>query len=843
MLNANSLRIGLLALFTSTAVTADILFSENFEDGDSAGWNTSGNVAVSGTQSIGNYSLRLKQTASGAHSVNATGYSDVQITMRLAATGLEGSDRCYAEYSLDAGTSWTQMLELADGQDDATFYSASANPAGADDNSNLQVRFRGTGNLLGDYCWGDEVMVTATLGGLTPAPEIELSGSGNFGSVNVGDSDQRQFIISNSGNANLVLGALSSATAPFSVQADNCSGQTLAGAGSCSISVVFSPTSTGYAGDSLSLSNNDADENPLTLALTGTGTEPGTVVDNYDPLSGSGAVVRNELSYAALTGAPANGSLVQMGAFALPAEAAQPVHQFEGSLQLHNESTSGAFDEIKDTFRYTGSGDTTRKHLPEFDYQFVQTGTHLVPVERGTLANSHPEWEYILQPGRVWNENGDNGFSRAAIPFALHQKNANCMHNGVMSLLFKNDGSVSNVAYQISSETCLYFKFDMWGTLAASYTPQVINNADTVKADYQTEVAARLPTKPVAALAQDFPGIDPSQFGSAAETDPAHMTLFGVTYQGVNYVGGCATRAGDYPYCDWLTVPSYSTAKTVFAGTAMMRLEKLYAGASQQMIGDWVADCGATGTWGDVTFEHASDMATGNYGSAGYMTDEGRTHTNDLFLPEDHASKISYSCSYYDRKVAPGTQWVYHTSDTYVLGTAMNAFLKAQAGSNADIFSDVIVNDLWKPLGVSPTAQVSRRTYDAVAQPFAGWGLVFQRDDVAKIANFLNVADGQINGVAMLDNAMFDAAMQRNSADRGPIPLADYHYNNGFWAHEISGDLNCSNPLWVPFMSGYGGISVLLLPNGLSYYYFSDNDTYLWMKAAQEAHKLSPLCQ
>src|SRR3546814_20214925 len=81
-----------------------------------------------------------------------------------------------------------------------------------------------------------------------------------------------------------------------------------------------------------------------------------------------------------------------------------------------------------------------------------------LPVRRDSVPGSHPHWEYVLSPGRVWDEAGDNGYSRVALPFALQQKNANCMHNGVLTFLFKDDGSVSKVAYQIASETCLYFK-------------------------------------------------------------------------------------------------------------------------------------------------------------------------------------------------------------------------------------------------------------------------------------------------------------------------------------------------------------------------------------------------
>src|SRR3546814_12457183 len=70
-------------------------------------------------------------------------------------------------------------------------------------------------------------------------------------------------------------------------------------------------------------------------------------------------------------------------------------------------------------------------------------------------------------------------------------------------------------------------------------------------------------------------------------------------------------------------------------------------------------------------------------------------------------------------------------------GTAMNARLKALEGTGADIHADTLLGDILLPLGVSRTADFTRRTYDAVRQPFTGWGLMWTRDDVARIGGFL----------------------------------------------------------------------------------------------------------
>ena len=43
-------------------------------------------------------------------------------------------------------------------------------------------------------------------------------------------------------------------------------------------------------------------------------------------------------------------------------------------------------------------------------------------------------------------------------------------------------------------------------------------------------------------------------------------------------------------------------------------------------------------------------------------------------------------------------------------------------------------------------------------------------------------------------------------------------------------------------MSGFGGITVVLLPNGAIYYVFSDNAEFAWLSAAAELAKLGGFC-
>ncbi len=530
-------------------------------------------------------------------------------------------------------------------------------------------------------------------------------------------------------------------------------------------------------------------------------------------------------------------ALAPMDAFGPPRNALPATNRFEGRLACTGERASG-FKAWRDVYGDSKTHGGAARHLPPFDFAFVQVGDALVPAQRGAIPSTHPEWEYVLEPGRVWNEPGDGGFSRAAIPFALEERNANCMHNGVITLLFKSDGTVSNAAYQIASETCFYFKFDAWGRMAARYTSAAVADAATIAAKYKAEIARRLPVRPIADAAAL--GLDPSQFGSAKEVDPDDMTAYGLVVGGTLYSGGCNTRRGLYPFCEVLTLPSYSLAKSLFAGIGLIRLSQLYPGAADAIIADHVPQCAKAGTWSDVTFANALDMATGRYISAADQADEDNgADISPFFVADTHAGKIDFACHHYPRKTKPGTQWVYHTADTYVLGTAMTDFYRAKTGK--DFYSEVLV-PLWRKLDLDPAIDVTRRTYDATAEPYAGYGLTLHRDDIAKLTQFLQ-GGGRIGGEQMLDPQMLAAALQRDSVDPGlRASTDDFRYNNGFWAWNAQTYMGCKTPAWIPFMSGFGGIAVALLPNGMTYFYVSDSGVWRWATAAAETNRLKPFC-
>ncbi len=532
---------------------------------------------------------------------------------------------------------------------------------------------------------------------------------------------------------------------------------------------------------------------------------------------------------------------VDLSAYAPGPDARAPSHRFEGRLRLAGQPSTRTLLALPD---FLGPDDAARaRTLPQdFDYALVQEGDALIPVRRGPVAGNHPWWEFVLEPGRAWDEPGDGGYTRAAIPFALVQKNANCTHNGVLMFLFNDDGAVAHAAMQISSETCHYLQLDMWGMLQASYRPEPVPERDAVLAAHARERAGRMPVRPLSALAADHPGLDPARFAIGAARG---RTAYGLVIDDVHYRSACATRHGDYPYCDVLDIPSYSVAKSVVAGIALMRMERLYPGTRDLPVSRFARASGCQGDrWAGVTFQHLLDMATGQYDAPAYMADEDAVRVRDFFVPSTHAPRLAFACEAYPRREAPGQRWVYHTSDTYLLGTVLQQALRGVPGrAEDDAFEDLVWSDVFAPLGLGPTAHATRRSDDEARQAFFGWGLTLHADDIAKLARFLGPQQGRIDGVQVLDPALFDAAMQRDPRAPG-LPVATlerYRYQHGFWARNLQAELGCDQPTWVPFLSGFGGITVAMFPNGVAWYNVADDGLLASIDFAVPAREVARL--
>ena len=130
-----------------------------------------------------------------------------------------------------------------------------------------------------------------SLSGTGLAPEIAVEddaganiadgGSKSFGSVNVGSSTSISFTIKNTGNANLTGLSITkdgSHPADFSITA-NPTAPVAGPSGSTTFTVQFTPSTRGTRTAVIRIANNDSNENPFDINLTGTGLAPDIAVE------------------------------------------------------------------------------------------------------------------------------------------------------------------------------------------------------------------------------------------------------------------------------------------------------------------------------------------------------------------------------------------------------------------------------------------------------------------------------------------------------------------------------------------------------------------------------------
>jgi len=526
----------------------------------------------------------------------------------------------------------------------------------------------------------------------------------------------------------------------------------------------------------------------------------------------------------------------------VPSEMPPATLQIQGRITLLAQANFAKLSYVGSSIRV----DEPRRILPSMVFDVVQSQTgEIIPLQRSLQLSDNPYWDYIVGVGKIWRSSQINGEQThtIALPFALVEKNENCVHNGIVTFNIDAQHQSTEYYYQISSETCAYFKADFWGRGKVNFAAKHYVNTALYLQHYQQEQQQRLTTLPLSELSQRYPELSSQALALNGTIKPQDMTLLGLVFEDVHYVSECYTRQGNYPFCEQLVLPSYSSAKSIFAGLSVFYLQQQYGDVLSQAVQDWLPECQSE-QWQGVTFAHLLNMSSGNYDSAAYHVDEGAKATLAFFNATSHQDKLHFACQQYSRKSPPGQQFVYHTSETYLLTSALNRYIKSKWGEKADIFTDVVVNKLFAHLRLSALSNGSRRTQDAEQQAYGGYGLFFNRDDIAKLSLFINSQSANVTPAQrLLAQVPLNQALQRSSPAFGlTTDFPTIRYWNSFWARNIKDVSPCKEDTWLPFMSGYGGITIALLPANSSYYYFSDSNQYNWSAAIPELAKLQSLC-
>jgi hypothetical protein len=169
----------------------------------------------------------------------------------------------------------------------------------------------------------------------------------------------------------------------------------------------------------------------------------------------------------------------------------------------------------------------------------------------------------------------------------------------------------------------------------------------------------------------------------------------------------------------------------------------------------------------------------------------------------------------------------YNSTQTFVLAAAMDSFLKRQAGSQAQLW-DMVVAEVFQPLGIFHAPMMHTQESDGRRGiPLLAVGLYPTIDDLAKLTTLLQNG-GRYQGQQLLSAGKLAEALYKTGAMGLPTDrqnrFGEGRYHLSFWSVPYRTRNGCF--FQIPYMVGYGGNLVVLLPNGLSAFRFADGHNY-----------------
>jgi CubicO group peptidase (beta-lactamase class C family) len=522
----------------------------------------------------------------------------------------------------------------------------------------------------------------------------------------------------------------------------------------------------------------------------------------------------------------------------VPERHAAPAHQaFRGTLHLAEVEMTTHPADLK-AHQVLGKD---AQYFPGFAVDFSTVDGDLVPateevIPAGSRRGGRSYWDLIVQPGRVWSEAADQGWSRAAFPFALVHTLEGETHNGLATFLYRGN-QVSHLRFQIVQQTTpghIETYFTAAGVTAASFTPDVRTDWEVIERNYRASVKDAVPIRPWSELERRVGRARLAGFddGLAAE----QTVLTGLDYHGVFYTRGCSSAGGPLPWCDRTRFGVWSVTKAFANEVALLRLAQKYgSGVFDLRIRDYVPEVAAHPEWAQVRFDDCINMATGlgngttrrdpNNSEDGYI-DDTYYEWGDAPSRSDKVAALLRIAHVYPW--GPGEVVRYRDQDMYLLGVAMDQFLKTKEGPSADLWS-MLEREVFEPIGIhyapiNRTIEANRtleaRTIEAAGipgHPLMAYGYYATISDLVKVARLYHDG-GRHGGTQLLYGPRIDE-LKAGTTPRG-LPtgektrFGETTYFNAFWEMRYNAAGGCK--LYIPQMVGWGDNLVALFPGGLT---------------------------
>lgn len=475
--------------------------------------------------------------------------------------------------------------------------------------------------------------------------------------------------------------------------------------------------------------------------------------------------------------------------------------------------------------------------FPAISLTLFSDGDLLVPLQRGSMvrevAAKSPRsyWRVIPQTGRVWREPGDGEWSRAALPLMLVNDTENHAHQGVATFLYR-DGNISALRLQFAQHTGPYLLKQhavLWGSAALRWRNAVPGAFDAERAAARRERDEQLPVKPWAELVNQFPAGTFEGFGGPVL--PQWQVLNAMVYRGTLYVQDSPTPYGPYPYPLEMRFGVRSVMKSIAAPLALLRLaETLGPYVLELRIGDYVP--GLDAKFKRIRFIDAANMASGFGGLGSLVTQPNNPYAG--YLEGDYdgwytAPSTVQKLEAIRRNLKPypwepGTVMRYRDQDYFLLGVAIDGFLKSVRGPEADLWR-MLEEEVFAPIGIRHAPAVrTRESNERDGVIWANAGYYPTVEELAKIGLLLQ-ANGAHQGRQLLHGSLtrdllagrgalvptVDGSRDIDAATRTAAPML---YRMGYWFPRYVSTRDGS-VRHLPSMQGSGENRLTIYPNGV----------------------------
>ncbi len=433
------------------------------------------------------------------------------------------------------------------------------------------------------------------------------------------------------------------------------------------------------------------------------------------------------------------------------------------------------------------------------------------------------------QFGRIWRDPGEEGpWSRAAFPLMLVGDTENHSHQGVATFRYRGR-EVSELEFQFVQQTAPYLlhqHFIGWGRARMKFAPLAAREAALHRESARAELARRLPHRPWADLIRETATKSLAGFGGPVREQ--WRVLAALVRDGVIYYQDSSTPCGNYGYPLEMRLGVRSVMKSIGAPLALLRLAQVCGPYVLTLkIGDFVE--GLDPKYRAVRFVDAANMATGFGGTGTWQTNPNDPLDGYLdgdydawYTAPSHREKLKQiSRSLRPYPWAPGTVMRYRDQDFYLLGVAIDRFVKAMRGPGADVW-DMLHSEVFEPIGIAQAPLVrTREARNRRGIPWFNAGYYPTLDDLAKIA-LLYQSRGAYGGEQILHRGLTEDLLAAREAlpKRGDLSLGGKEneaegelYKMGFHFRPYVGARG--KRYYLPTMWGAGESEVILYPNGL----------------------------